>query len=392
MQGAHDWAENLNKTFEGHGYYRSKADPQIRLRVLGDEFILTSTQTDDVLGALSTIKREHQAKGELQLSYEIKDLEEAKLILGIRVDRDQETDDITLSQQAYCQRVLVHFNMNGCAPSSILLPVGLSLSIEDYPSTPEEVEKMAKVPYQEALDAIMWLQVVTRPDLSYAINVLSRFAHNPGKQHQNALKHVLSYIKGTSHYGITYKGGGNLTPVGYVDSNYAGCKDTHRSMEGSVFIVARGPVSWEYKCQATVALSTVEAEYMEFSRATTQAIWLAKFFDKIELPTTALIHIYADNMGSIANTVHGKNHRRMKHIDVKHHFIKEHVELDMVAFEYTPSNENLADLFIKPLSQDALQNIITNLGLIPRKMNTLVQREYCNELTQQTCLISSTFC
>ena len=183
MQGAHDWAENLNKTFEGHGYYRSKADPQIRLRVLGNKFTLTYTWTDDVLGASSTIKEECQAKGELQSSYEIKDLGEAKLILGIRVDRDQETDDITLSQQAYCQRVLVHFNMNGCAPSSIPLPVGLSLSIEDCPSTPEEVEEMAKVPYQEALDAIMWLQVVTRPDLSYAINVLSRFAHNPGKQH-----------------------------------------------------------------------------------------------------------------------------------------------------------------------------------------------------------------
>jgi len=113
--------------------------------------------------------------------------------------------------------------MNGCAPSSTPLPAGLSLSIEDCPSTPEEVEEMAKVPYREALGAIMWLQVVTRPDLSYAINVLSRFAHNPGKQHWNVLKHVLSYIKGTSHYGITYKGGGSLTPVGYIDSDYAGC-------------------------------------------------------------------------------------------------------------------------------------------------------------------------
>jgi len=272
--------------------------------------------------------------------------------------------------------------MNGCALSLTLLPAGLSLSIEDCPSTPEEVEEMAKVPYQEALGAIILLQVVTRPDLSYTINVLSRFTHNLGKQYWNALKHVLSYIKGTSHYGITYKRGGNLTPVGYVDSDYAGCKDTRRSMKRSIFIVARGPVSWECKCQATVALSTVEVEYMGFSRATTQAIWLAKFFDEIGLPTTALIHIYADNIESIANTVNGKNHRRTKHIDIKYHFTKEHVELGMVAFEYTPSNENLADLFTKPLSWDVLQNIITNLRLIPRKMNAPVQREYCNELMQ----------
>jgi len=131
-----------------------------------------------------------------------------------------------------------------------------------------------------------------------------------------------------------------------------------------------------------VALSTVEAEYMGFSQATTQAIWLAKFFDEIGLPTTAPIHIYADNMRSIANTVNRKNHRRTKHIDIKYHFTKEHVKLGTVAFEYTPSNENLADLFTKPLSWDALQNIITNLGLIPRKMNMPVQGEYCNELTQ----------
>jgi len=160
--------------------------------------------------------------------------------------------------------------------------------------------------------------------------------------------------------------------VGYVDSDYAGCKDTRRSMEGSVFIVAGEPVLWVCKHQATVALLTVEVEYIGFSQATTQAIWLAKFFDEIGLLMTAPIHIYADNMGSIANTVNRKNYRRMKHIDVKYHFTKEHVELGMVVFKYTPSNKNLADLFTKPLSWDTLQNIITNLGLIPRKMNTPV--------------------
>ena len=87
---------------------------------------------------------------------------------------------------------------------------------------------------------------------------------------------------------------------------------------------------------------------------TTQAIWLAKFFDEIGLTTTSLIHIYIDNMGSIANTVNGKNHRRTKYIDIKYHFTKKHVELDMMVFEYTPSNENLANLFTKPLLWDAL--------------------------------------
>jgi len=83
MQGAHDWAENLDKTFEGHGYYKSRADPQIRSRVYDDELTLTSTWTNDILGALSTIEDERLAKAELGSSYEIKDLGEAKLILGM---------------------------------------------------------------------------------------------------------------------------------------------------------------------------------------------------------------------------------------------------------------------------------------------------------------------
>ena len=93
----------------------------------------------------------------------------------------------------------------------------------------------------------MWLQVTTRPDLMYAVSILSHFAHNPGKTHWNAIKHVLSYIKGTMHYRILYRGGESINPVGYVDSDFVGCRDTRQSTKGNVFLVAGGPVSWECK-------------------------------------------------------------------------------------------------------------------------------------------------
>ena len=140
-----------------------------------------------------------------------------------------------------------------------------------------------------------------------------------------------------------------MTPVNYVDSSYARCKDTYKSMEGSIFMVTEEPVLYEYKHQATVALSTVEVKYMRFSQVTAQAIWLVKFFDEIGLPTTTPIHIYANNMGSITNTVNGKNYRRTMHIDVKYHFTKKYIKLGIIVFEYTFSNKNLADLFTKPL-------------------------------------------
>jgi hypothetical protein len=109
MQGAHDWARNLERAYEGHGYYTSKADPQVRSRVIEDEITLTSTWTDDILGASSTEKGETEAKEELARSYELKDLGVARFILGMKIERDDKSGDIRLSQRAYCERVLERF-------------------------------------------------------------------------------------------------------------------------------------------------------------------------------------------------------------------------------------------------------------------------------------------
>jgi len=227
MQGAHNWAKNLDCTFEGHGYYRSQADPQIRSRVTKNELTLTLTWTDDILGAFSTLEGKTLAKEQLRSSYEIKDIEEAKLILGMKISRSK-NGDVVISQRAYAERLLKRFNMHSCLPLTTPLPYGLSLSMEDCPANAPEIEEMRKVPYCEALGSLMWMQVATRPDLSYLVNLLAPFAHNPGKAYWNALKHVLGYIKGTLDYAIRYCTGATLDLVGYVNSNFAGYKNTRR--------------------------------------------------------------------------------------------------------------------------------------------------------------------
>ncbi|KAF7762373.1 hypothetical protein Agabi119p4_8966 [Agaricus bisporus var. burnettii] len=281
MQGAHDWAKTLECTYQGHGYYTSKADPQVRSRVVDDEVTITSTWTDDILGASSTENGESLAKLELGRSYELKDLGQANFILGMKIERDEATGDITLSQRAYCERILERFHMQDVNPRSTPLKPHIVLSTDDMPQTEQEKLEMKNVPYREALGSLMWLQVATRPDLSFAVNLLSRFANNPGRKHWDALKHTLAYLKGTVHYGITYSRNSDIRPYGYVDANYAGDIDGSRSTEGYVFFMAGGPVSWSSKRQDTVALSTVEAEYMAFTRAIQQALWMSKFMDEI---------------------------------------------------------------------------------------------------------------
>jgi len=113
--------------------------------------------------------------------------------------------------------------------------------------------------------------------------------------------------------------------------------------------VAGGPVSWETKRQDTVALSMVEAEFMALSRATTQALWISKYLKEVGLPVTKPVLIYADNNGAISLSLNDKNHCRTKHIDMQHHFVKEHTKANSVNFQYTPSAENLANFLTKPL-------------------------------------------
>lgn len=366
MQGAHDWAQTLEKTYQSHRYYTSKADPQVRSRVENNEITLTSTWTDDILGASSSETGEVKAKGELKSSYELKDLGTATFILGMKIDRNPHTGTIKLSQRAYSERILHRFHMNDAKPRSTPLPPGLVLSADDMPKTKEEIHEMKDVPYREALGSLMWLQVATRPDLSYSVNMLSRFANNPGRAHWNAMKHTLGYLKGTLDYGISYYKDSDLRPYGYVDADYAGEIDGRRSTEGHIFFVGNGPVSWASKRQETVALSTVEAEYMAFTRATQQAIWISKFMSEVGLAQEPPVNIFADNTGAIANTQNYKNHSRTKHIDIKYHFTKEKVAAGDIGFTYIPSSDNLADILTKPLAREAVIRCCSRIGLLPQ--------------------------
>jgi len=259
------------------------------------------------LGASTTPAGEVKAKEELRSSYEIKDLGEVKYILGIKIER---TDDgsIKLSQHAYSERVLEHFGMAEAKSRSTPLPPVITLSIKDSPETQDEADEMKGVLYRKALGSLMWLQVATCPDLSYTVNLLSHFAHNPGQAHWNALKHALLYMKETLDYGITYFCNSSLRPFGYVNSDYARDVDGRKSTEGHMFFVGGGLVSWASKHQETIALSTVEAKYIAFTRATQQALWLTKFMEEIRMPQQIPICIFGNNTGAIANTQNDKNH------------------------------------------------------------------------------------
>ena len=218
--------------------------------------------------------------------------------------------------------------------------------------------------YLECLGGILYA-MHTCPDIQYATGVCTQFSANPGKPHLIALKRILRYLKGTIGYRLVLGGkndGADI--VGWTDSDWAQNLDDRRSIAGFVFDVAGGTVSWSSKKQPTVALSTVEAEYMASVNATKEAIWLRTLLSDLGFPQTTSTLIRADNQGCISLSRHPIAHSRAKHIDIRHHFIRERVASSEVELRFCPTYRMLANILTKLLPHDTFEKFRRVLGVI----------------------------
>jgi hypothetical protein len=195
---------------------------------------------------------------------------------------------------------------------------------------------------------LLYLAVTVRPDISYAVGVLSKYMACPTVSHWNAARGVLRYLAGTRRVGITY---GAVPAVlhGFCDADYAGDADTRKSTTGYVYTIAGGAVCWSSKRQPTVAASTTEAEYMAASAAAKEALWLRKLLADLGEPV-ATVSVSCDSQGALSLLHNPVLSERSKHIDVHHHFVRERVALGQVDSKYVSTAAMAADMLTKPLS------------------------------------------
>ena len=178
--------------------------------------------------------------------------------------------------------------------------------------------------------------------------MVSRYMHDPGVGHWDAVKWILRYIRGTLNVGLVYERdttGGQLC-IGYVDSDYAGDLDKRRSTTGYVFTLTRAPVCWRCTLQSTVALSTTEAEYMAVTEAVKEAIWLRGLLEELGISQRS-VTIHCDSMSAIYLAKNQVFHARTKHIDVRYHFVRDVLEDGDVEIVKVHTKDNPADMLTK---------------------------------------------
>ena len=353
-QAPRAWYSKIDEFFRENGFERSPNEPTLYVKRQGTEGImLVSLYVDDMIYTGSSVQLINEFKEAMMKMFEMSDLGKLSYFLGLEVQQGE--DGIFLSQQKYANDILSQFSMVGCKTVGTPMNVSEKLTSDDGTGIADARK------FRSLVGRLIYL-THTRPDLTYAVGIVSRFMHCPSKQHFGAAKRILRYIAGTTSYGIWYSRKNKFELVGYSDSDWAGEKEDMKSTSGNCFTLGSGIVSWASKKQATVALSSTEAEYVAAAKAACQAIWLRRILSDLNQTQNGATTIFCDNRSAIAMTRNPVLHNRTKHIAIKHHFIRELVAEGEVELEFCRTDQQLADLFTKSLSRGKFVSATLNQG------------------------------
>jgi hypothetical protein len=248
---------------------------------------------------------------------------------------------------------------NGCSFGSTVVlqkhhSIRLYLSSKPRATTNEPMQLNTK----RSPDHSTHLAVFSRPDIAFAVGKLCSFNSDPTVTHMKAARHVLRYLLHTKHFTITYGGAPNLTPLVYVDADWVSNPNDHKSTTGYLVLINGGAVAWISHKQQSVAISTMESEYMALSDASREAIARSQFFDDLNILIGTPL-LFCDNQAALTLAQRPIRYHRSKHINIRYHFIRDCLENDQIVINYIPMENQLADVLTKALPPLRHQRCIT---------------------------------
>ena len=281
-QASRSWNMRFDEAIKTYGFIQNPDESCVYKFIKDKRVVFLILYVDDILLIRNNVELLSDLKAWLAEQFQMKDLGEASYILGIRLIRDRKKKLLALSQALYIDKMLVRYSMQNSKKGNLPSRHGVVLSKRQCPTTPQEEEDMRRIPYASAVGSLMYAMLCTRPDICYAMGIVSRFQSNPGLDHWVAVKHILKYLRRTRNYMLVYSGR-DLIPIGYTDSDFQSDTDDRKSISGSVFTLGGGAIVWRSIKQSCVIDSTMEAEYVAACEAAKEAVWLRKFFTDLEV-------------------------------------------------------------------------------------------------------------
>ncbi|KAJ9551482.1 hypothetical protein OSB04_015527 [Centaurea solstitialis] len=358
-QAPRAWYDSLSQFLVASGYSKGKIDNTLFIKREGEHIMLVQIYVDDIIFG-STCPKFCDTFSKLMMTrYEMSMMGELNFFLGLQVK--QLSAGIFINQAKYIKDILKKYNLENA--KIMKTPMSPSCAVDSDPDgTVVDVTT-----YRGMIGSLMYL-TASRPDIMFLTCLCARYQSMPKVSHLKAVKRIFRYLKGTINLGLWYPKGSGYELTGYTDADHGGCKLDRKSTTGHIQFLGDKLVSWASKKQNCVSLSTAEAEYVAAASCCSQIIWMRTQlrdygfkFDKIP--------IYCDSKSAIAISCNPVQHTKTKHIDIRYHFIKDHVEKGTIELYFVNTEFQLADLFTKALDEKRFNFLITKFGYMIQPMN-----------------------
>jgi hypothetical protein len=309
---------------------------------------------DDIIFGSTNQKSCEKFSRVMTQKFEMSMMGELNYFLGFQVK--QLKDDTFISQTKYTQDLLKRFGMKDAKPAKT--PMGTDGHV-DLNKGGKFVDQKA---YRSMIGSLLYL-CARRPDIMLSVCMCARFQSDPRECHLMAVKRILRYLVATRCFGIWYPKGSTFDLIGYSDSDYAGCKVDRKSTSGTCRFLGRSLVSWSSKKQTSIALSTPEAEYVVVGQCCAQLLWMRQTLRDFGY-NLRKVPLLCDNESAIRMADNPVEHSRTKHIDIRHHFLRDHQQKGDIEVFHISTENQLADIFTKPLDEKTFCRLCSELNVL----------------------------
>ncbi|GJR83320.1 retrovirus-related pol polyprotein from transposon TNT 1-94 [Tanacetum coccineum] len=296
----------------------------------------------------------------MHVEFEMSMMGELNFFLGLQIK--QMEDEIFFNQSKYIKEMLKKFGLEDSKPTKTSRSPEFKLIKDD------EADSVDSSKYRGMIGSLLYL-TVSRPDIMFSVCLCARFQENPKTTHLEAVKRIFRYIRGTSHLGLWYPKGTRIETIVYADSDHAGDYVDRKSTSGVCTFMRCCLTSWFAKKQTALAISTTEAEYVSAKKACQQALWMKQALIDYGIRLDD-VPIMCDNKGVIDLSKNPAQHSRTKHIEIRHQFLCDNVQKGNFSIEKVTLEDNIADIFTKPLKREVFNYLRLGSGMMELIMDS----------------------
>ncbi|CAL1363912.1 unnamed protein product [Linum trigynum] len=354
-QAPRAWFATFSRTLQSSGFTSSAYDSALFIRRTSQGIIILLLYVDDMIITGDDLSGIADLQQFLSNNFDMKDLGSIRYFLGLEVTT---TDDgsYSLSQVKYASELLSRAHLTDSKTASTPLEPNVKLSPGDGALLDDPTL------YRQIVGSLIYL-TVTRPDIAYAVHIVSQFMAAPCSTHYAAVLRILRYIKGTIHHGLHFSASSSLELCAYSDADWAGDPTDRRSTTGYCFFLGSSLISWRSKKQKVVARSSTEAEYRALADTTAELLWLRWLLDDLTAPQTSATRLYCDNQSAIQISHNDVFHERTKHIEIDCHLVRHHLRDNTLSLVPVSSEHQTADVLTKSHFPSRFHDLLSKLKL-----------------------------